>query len=321
VQETSSVDCKLKPPRTSSREGSSTLSQPISIERDKLVKWRYSLGEDTGQVNSTTDNGQLLEAINNGELGVVGQLEGTTDRLEGVGSDVGELGARDDSERLANLSQLGEIGRGEGVVDESSGAVDLLEDGEVHVTSVTEGDVVGPLELGERSVDTLSVGLDGEQVRDVGKGNINRLEVPVVVDVKGGSSNQVDTGERAQEGVRDKDGVGLCNSLGEGQTLQSRQGGPGDVANGHQLGEGEGRQNGQAVQSERSTDGLQAFSREGHEVRRTANFEVSSDLGQGRRNCNIGDSGSKGKRSVELAAGRQLAHVAVGVNRNVRTAA
>lgn len=212
------------------------------------------LGEGSGKINGTTNGCKARETLDNIETSVVGNLEGSSDRLEVVGSNVGQLLVGDEGKRLSDGSELGEGEVGEGVVDEAGGAFDLLELGERGGRSITDGDVVGPDKVGERHIDTLAaglaVGLDNQEIGNVGKSNINSLEVLVVVDIEPLAGVQVDASEGAEVRVGDEHGVGLADLLGEVEGGQDRESCPGDVTNVDQAGERQLGQDGEALEGE-----------------------------------------------------------------------
>lgn len=277
----------------------------------------YSLLEGTGQVNGSSDNTESSESVNSGELGVVGKLEGSSDSLEGIGGDLLELRARDQGERLSNGGELREISSAEGVVDEGSRAVDLLELGEVDVTSITNGDVVGPLEVGEGGVDTLSVGLNKQQVGDLGQGNVDATEVAVVVNVEALGGLQVNSLEGVEEGVGDENAVGLGDLLGESKVLEGRESGPVDVSNGNELGESQVGKNNQSLESEGSSNGAETRSLEGNKVGSSVGNDITSDAGQGSRKGNGGDLLSEGNLSSQLRARSQLGNISIALDSNI----
>lgn len=79
----------LKPPRTSLRAGRDTLEDGLVTAQVRHVSRCCLLGEVTAEVKSATHRLQCLEAINDLQLSVVGDLVSTANGLQHRERDVG----------------------------------------------------------------------------------------------------------------------------------------------------------------------------------------------------------------------------------------
>lgn len=137
----------------------------------------------------TGDGGQKREG-DVGKIGVGNKSNSTSGSSIRLGSNSGQVGGRD---ALKVVSV------------ESEGAVDNSQRWDADGRSISESGVGSPDQVREANLERLSVGINLEQLGDVGNLGIEFLQTVVVVDVKSGDGLQVDTIEGAQESVGDED--------------------------------------------------------------------------------------------------------------------
>lgn len=162
----------------------------------------------TGNVESSTNASQLREAVNAGEVGVVGDLEVVRDLGEEREADVGELLIGDNGKSLANGCQVGGGEAVKAVVVKTERSVQGLEGGHLKGTDETERQVGGPDEVGERDSELLVVVGEGERVRDVAELHVDLVDVAVVSNEDGLGLLDVDALKGAKGSVLDVDLVG-----------------------------------------------------------------------------------------------------------------
>lgn len=204
------------------------------------------LGEVTDKVNGTANERKVAEANNSLEVSVVGNLETTANAAQLRSRGVGQLGVGNDGKGLTDLSKLRKVDAINGVVDEAHRQVDLLQRRQVDGRAELECSIVGPLEVRERDIDLGCVEGDVEKVGDGGNTNSDVGDETVVVDVKVIDLAQVQTVERIQLGVGDKNVTGLLDTFVELHFTQSRQSAERDAAN---LGEGRHGQSAKRLQN------------------------------------------------------------------------
>lgn len=247
---------------------------------ENVKKMRLSLlGEVSVEVKSTTDSGEQREPVNNLVLGVVGDLESTSNGLQKRHGHVCELGVGDEGEGFADRGEVGSAEIRELVAVETQRAVDGDEGGSGEGGDVAQSHVVGPDEVGKGDGHIAAVGLDGQRRGDVAELHGDIVEVRVVGEVDGVDDLEVDSVKRAEEGVLDVE-LSCCldTCAGEGKTLKSRKSLPNDGANIREHGEAQGGQNGKTVQVELVRDGGETAGGERGELCDVVSVQASLNL-------------------------------------------
>lgn len=202
----------LKPPETRVRAGKRGLE-------DVLVTWssgdgfarRYLRGEVSREINGTSNSGESWE-FQCRQSRVVGNLVGTCDGGEEREGDVGKIGVGNkcnstSSSSIRLGSDSGQVGCRDAlevVSVESEGTIDNSQRWDADGRSISESSVGSPDQVREADLERLTVGINLEQLGDVGNLSVEFLQTVVVVDVKSGDGLQVDTIEGAQESVGDE---------------------------------------------------------------------------------------------------------------------
>lgn len=224
------------------------------------------LGKVAVQVESASDSGKLGEAVDGHEVGVVLNGETTANLGELGEGDVVKVLVGDDGQVTLVGTDSGKVGalqRLELVGVEAEGTVDGNERVQGNLGDVAEGHVVGPDQVGEDGRDVATVGLDGQRGGDVAELHRDVVQVVVVGDENGVDNSKVNTVKGLELSVLDVELVGLLNTSGEGEQLETSEGVPLDGVNLGELGERQGRKNLQVVEVESTADDLEAVGRDG----------------------------------------------------------
>lgn len=218
------------------------------------------LGESDGREctgkRDIADNGRKAwETVDRGQLGVVGQLQTTTDLSEGREAQIVKLGAVNEGNGAAGLGQVG-CGKALEVVGvEANGTRNVRERWHGDGADVSERQVGSSLEVGELDVQVHAIGREGEACGNIGQAvDIDGFQVLVVVDVHGANLRQFDTGQVGETSVGDVDLVGLGHTAVEVESLESWEGNPSDAVDAVERAELQSAEDGQAVQIEDATN-------------------------------------------------------------------
>lgn len=209
--------------------------------RDKVKVGDLGLGEVTNKGDGTRDLLELGEADNGLEGSVVGDDETTVDLGELGERQVSELAVGDDVDTTGSR-ELGHSQAADRVVVDVERRVDRLQLRHRDVANGPQGDVRGPLELGERDRDLTSVVRDLEVVRHRGEVGGDVLDVTVVVDIEAVALGKSDAAKRGETSVGDVHIAGLLDTSVELELAELRKGDPVNGANLGELGEAEGVQ-------------------------------------------------------------------------------
>lgn len=268
---------RLKAPRQSWREGKVTLERVSTWTREGEAV-QYLLREVAIEVKGTANRLETGEAVGHViELGVVLDLQTTVDGVEGRHRDVGQLRVANKGKSATNQSEVGSAQALEAVLIETQRTRNIGQGRDRDRWAVTERQVLGRLEVGERGLKTVAIARDGQGLRDVGHLHAHGLQQRVVDDGDHGDLLQVDAVERGQEGVLDIDRAGLCDAAGEAELLEVWQRLEVEVSHRRELRPVEGRQDLAVVEGEGATDLLDAVRAEGGDVGRIHDHNVASN--------------------------------------------
>lgn len=231
----------MKPPRTSSRAGSSGLLG-ISWVRDGLRR-RYLRREISREVDGTTNLGEKWEA-DGSKSSVVGDLVSTTDRDQVWHGDVGKVLVGNECEGTLTVvtsdsGQLWCVERLDKGTVESEGSVDIGQRSKADAGNVSEGHVGSPGKVVKGDIESSSVINNVEGLANVGKLGRKGSQSVVVVNVENVDSGQINTLEGAEEGVCDQNAVGLADGSTELKLAQTTKGSPRDGLDLGEVGEDE----------------------------------------------------------------------------------
>lgn len=262
-------------------------------------------GEVAVKVQGTADSGELGEAVNDHEGGVVGKLETTTDSGELGEAGADKVLAADERQGATNRGEVGggEVGKVVGV--EAARAVERGERGEAGGGDVAHGDVVGPDEVGEAGRDVVAVGLDDERRGDVAELHVDLLEVVVVGNSHAVDRLEVDTIEAVQLRVLNGHGARLLNTGGEGETLQGGQGAPVNRLHTLEAGEVESGEEGETGEGEGVVNDGEAVTRELGDLADIVGRQASLYSGDAVEGDLVGGASGDGDAAGEGGAGGQ----------------
>ena len=296
---------RLKAPRTSPSAGSETLNVVSRESREgECDSWQNLLGEVSGVVKSTTDALQLVE-FDRRQVGVVGNLEASTDGGERGHVDARQIRVADERERATNTSQVWCAEGGELVAVEAERAVDRAERRHGHRGDVPHGDVVSPHHVGEVCSHVPAVGLDGERGGNVTQLHVDVVEVVVVRDEHGVNDLEVDAAQALQLCVLNHDGAGGLHTVGEGQTRQGGQGVPVDGLDICEDGEVEVGQDGHVLQAEGVGDGLKGRGRQRGHASDVVSDQAALNLLNAVEGDRVGGARGNGNATGEGGAARE----------------
>ena len=270
----------------------------------------YLLAEVTAHVKSTADALELRKAVNLNELGVVGNLDVTTDLGKERERDVVELLVGNNSNGLTNAGQVGGREGLETVVVETKRSVEGFEGGDGDGTAETEGQVASPDEVGKLDLDGLVVIGKGQRGGDVTKLHGDGVNVAVVGNEDLVSLLNVDTLERAESSVLDIDLVGLGDLGGEADLLEVGERLPLDRVNGLELGEVQGVEGGEALEVHGSVESLEVAGANLLHVGVVMGDQVTGDLLDAIDGNVLGGAGSNGNVTREGRAASQGSGIA-----------
>ena len=123
---------------------------------------RHLPGKDTTEINCTVDGLEGLEAIDHGQLAVVGDLVDTADGGQHRQRDIGQIGVVHEDKITTNFGQVGSSKGVEVIAEAAHGGVDRRQAGERNVANILEGQVEGSLQIREACFEALSIGVDVE---------------------------------------------------------------------------------------------------------------------------------------------------------------
>lgn len=249
----------------------------VSFEILRLMGSWYLLGEVTVAVDGTANLGDGLETINVVVLGVVGDLEGTTDGGQARHGDVGELGVGVEGDRAANSGQVGRSKASESAAPETDGGVNGSERGDGDAGDVPEGHVEGVFEVGQADGGVAAVELDVPCTSNLLELHLNLVELVVVGDGKLANGLEVDTVQRAELSIDNADTVGPLNTGGEAERRQPGESLPVEATDAAKAGEGQAGQESHVGQAEGLADGLEAAGRKGRKSDSVISDKVTSD--------------------------------------------
>jgi hypothetical protein len=236
------------------------------------------LGEVSGDGDGTSSALEGLESGDVQKLAVVGDQETTSDGLEKGHGDVSQRRVGNESNVTSDLGQVGGDNRLHvGSVD-TEGGVDNLQGRNAEAGNVADGHVEGPDQVreGERQVGAVVV--DDERLGDVANLGIDLAEVGVVGDLEAVDGGKVDTIETGQGSISDEDGLGLGDTGGEGERLESIEGRPRDGADTGQRWELEAAHEGQAGELHGSADGAERGGGKGRQLDGFVGNQVTVEL-------------------------------------------
>lgn len=299
------LDRRVKAPRTSSSAGISTLRQSQRVKYT-LTEQSDLPRERSSEVKSTSNSGELREAVDVLQVGVVGNLEASADSGQLWQSDVVELVVADESKRSTNAGEVWRREVLECVAVEAERTVHGCERWHGHGGQVADGDVVGPLQVGEFGNKVLTVVGEGHGLSDVSELHVDRVEEAVVGDVDGVGDLEVDTVKGSELGVVNSEHVDFLHTgLREGEALESRQSDPVDGVNLGQSWEAEGRQNCQTIEVETLANLLQVGSTQLHNAGNVVGDEGAIDARNAGQVNVVGRAGGDGDAArVGRAAGQ-----------------
>lgn len=266
-----------------------------------ISRWAL-LGEVAVECESTADGSEIGKSVHVVVKGVVGNLESTSNGLQERHGHVGEVGVGDKGKRATDVGDVGALDKGELVVVETERTVNGLEGRRGVSADIAQSHVVGPHQVGEDDGDVVSVGLNGQSVGDVAELHGDVLEVGVVGDVDSVDNLEVDSVEGGELGVLDVQLGGGLDTSAEGETLESRESLPGNGANIGELGEAQGRQNGQAVEVELVSDGLERASRDLSDLSDIVGNQATLDLLDAVEGNAVGGASGNGNATSEGGA-------------------
>lgn len=221
---------------------------------DNLQAGNSSVIEATNNVNGTTNALDERETKNRVELGVVGNLETTTNSLKLGERSVGKLVVSNNSKGTTNLTQLGDRNGSDGVVGERKSRVDGGDVRKRKRRNITKGNVVGPLQVREGDLDVATSGRKLENVGNRSEVEVESGQKLVVVNVKSINGHEGDTFKRLDGGVGDNEGLGLGDASIKLESVQNVKGDKSDVANSGELGERDSSERLKNLKSESTSD-------------------------------------------------------------------
>ena len=271
------------------------------------------LGEVSVVVNSTANGGKLGEA-DAGKLSVVGDLETTTNRLEHRHADGAEVDVADKGERSTDFGEVrGQEGR-KLVAVESKRTVQAGKRWERDRGNVTDSHVVRPVQVGKRGRDVVAVGLEGQGCGDVAKLHVDEVEVVVLGNEHGVDDLQVDTSERVELGVLDRDTLGSLNTCGEGKRLKGVEDVPVDGLDIGKAREVEVGENGQTLKAEGVGDGLKGGTRQRSQASNVVGDQGTLNLLNPVEGNVVGGTSSDGNATGESCAAGESGGIASVLN-------
>lgn len=214
-------------------------------------------------------------------------------------ADVGHLLVGNDGEGLTNGGQVGGREAVEAVVVQTKRSVEGLERGQLKGANETEGQVSGPDQVGESNGELLVVVGESERVGNVTELHGDLVDVAVVGNEDGVSLLDVDTCEGAEGSVLDVDVVGVGDLGGEAKVLEVGKSVELDGLNGLQLGHVDSVEAGQAVQSQRSIDLLEAVGADTLHVSVVGGVQVALELLDAVQRNVVGGTGRNGNGTRE----------------------
>ena len=122
---------------------------------------------------------------------------------------------------------------------ESDGSTDLAQRWDRDAGSVFEGGIACDFEVRQAHFEGLSIGINGQFVRNVANLTVEFHETVVIVDIERANAGDVDTIEVLEEGVLDEDGRCLGDGGWEREEGQCLKGTELDVLGRGQLREGQ----------------------------------------------------------------------------------
>lgn len=141
-----------------------------------------------------------------------------------------------------------------------------------------ERNVVGGGQLVQTNSNGSSVVVDGQNTSDSLQSGVDGLDVLVVVNVERLQGVHVDTAQGSQTGVSESNSLGRGDTGGQTSVLQSGQSVVGQGANGGQLGQVDGGQDGGVGDSELTRDQLQGWGVKRSGLLGAVDSEVTEDL-------------------------------------------
>lgn len=275
--------------------------------------------EVSGEVNSTTDLGQLGE-WDTTKSRVVGNLESTTNSLEVRDGDVGEGWVSNESQSTLSVCSVTDgcqvwcVETGEVVLVESEGSVDDGQRWNANTWDVTEGHVGSPDKVREADIQALSVGINVEESGNIANLGAEGLEAVVVVDVQGVDGVQVNTIKCAQEGVGNGNTLCAANGVGKGEGWESWKSGPVDGSNLSEGGELKSGQESQVVQGESTIDAAKSIARETCNGSVVLDDQVTTDLFRSTKADDTRGSGADNNVTLDGFAISQSGSISSGVD-------
>lgn len=296
--EMSPDDTRLKAPRTSSRPGRTTLCRNQYVGTVNNC-YMYLRSHVAVEVKSTTNSGEVGEAVNVLQAGVVGDLETTADGRELRHGEVGHVLVADERERATDSGKVRRRQAADRVGVETHRTVERSERRDGDGGAVPEGHVERPDQVGEGSVDGAAVGLEGQGGRDVGKLHVDLLKVWVVGNGDAVHDLEVNAVKRVELGVLDRHLRCGLHTSGEGQTLESRKSNPVNVVNVCEAWEVQGGEDGQVVEREHAGDGLEAAAGDLSDLCDVVGDQVSLDLSDAIESNVVGGASGDSNASSE----------------------
>lgn len=236
------------------------------------------LGEVSGDADGTSSALEGRESGDVQQLGVVGDQETTSNSLQKGHGDVGQRRVGNKGNVTSDLGQVGGQNRLHvGSVD-TEGGVDNLQGRNAEAGNVADGHVEGPDQVGEGELQVGAVVVDDERLGDVADLGVDLAEVGVVGDLKAVDGGKVDAFEGGESSVSDEDGLGLGETSGEGELLESIEGGPRDGADLGQRWERQAGHGGQAGELDGSADGAKRGGRQRSQEDGIVGNQVTVDL-------------------------------------------
>lgn len=186
------------------------------------TNWENLLSKVTAEVKGTSDFLKFRNTLDLLELGVVGNLEGTIDLLQHWQGDIGESRVVVENEGRPDVGEVRSKERLHVVGVESKATGDALKRRQGNAADITEGHVLGFLQVGEGDLQLLVVAGEINISRDLlHLVDINLLQVNVVGDVEVFDTVQFNTFQGVEEGVGDGNALGLGDTLGEREFVQA----------------------------------------------------------------------------------------------------